>query len=290
MSTLFNILRDVLTDLGEVHSGTATGGSATTLVDSGFAGKEDDWKGGILFIDNTTDGLAPEEEYAEVTGYARNSGTFTVGTNALSASPGAGDDFSVSSPRFPMADMIRVINRALNDLGDIPKSDTSLSTSAGALEYSLPTAAKGRVKQIWLSQYSDSDAREQVPMLNWRISPDQSKLIFSAQPDSGQTIEVVYLGKHDPLWDYDDALEPFIDIDLVVKAAVFWTLKTWMRRVKGSSQQTADEYNEALREYEMAKKEWAKYRMIDGPPFKSLMTSESWPGGRTNRYGPWLPE
>ena len=76
--TLFDILLRLFDDLGEMKYGIATGGSTTTLVDSGIGGKDDDWKGGTVFV-VTAGAAVPEGEFAEVTGYATATGTLLGG-------------------------------------------------------------------------------------------------------------------------------------------------------------------------------------------------------------------
>ena len=93
---LYDILLGLFDELGELKYGVATGGSSTTLVDSGIGGSDDDWKGGTAFM--TKAGAAvPEGEMAEVTAYATSTGTLTVTFSSGSYSEGMTLPLSFSS-------------------------------------------------------------------------------------------------------------------------------------------------------------------------------------------------
>lgn len=74
----FNIYRCSFTDH---RDSTATGGTTTTLVDSGIAGSDDDWNGALLYIYEGTNAGAVRT----VKDYTAASGTFTVEEPFLAA-------------------------------------------------------------------------------------------------------------------------------------------------------------------------------------------------------------
>ncbi|MFC1995671.1 hypothetical protein ACFLVM_02200 [Chloroflexota bacterium] len=78
-------------------SGTATGGSTTTLVDIYTLTHADDyWNGYVVHIVITTDGLAPQGERQAVTDFVQSTRTLT--TNAFTVAIGAGDIYTLSPP------------------------------------------------------------------------------------------------------------------------------------------------------------------------------------------------
>src|SRR3990167_10189764 len=106
--------------------GKATGGNTTTVVDSDLIGKYDTdaYKDAMLFIHSTTDALAPQSQFRKITGYADDTGTFTVDT-AFTAAVGAGDYYSIADPQFKLIPTLRVISDALRSFGIIPLNDVS---------------------------------------------------------------------------------------------------------------------------------------------------------------------
>ncbi|GAG03711.1 unnamed protein product, partial [marine sediment metagenome] len=73
---LNDILLNLFDELGELKYGVATGGSVTTLADTGILGSDDDWNQGTVFVVEA-DGEAPEGEFAEVTDYTTADGVLT---------------------------------------------------------------------------------------------------------------------------------------------------------------------------------------------------------------------
>jgi len=98
--TRTQILRRFLRETGIGQSGTATGGSTTTIVDTGRLQStqynSDDWVGGWARIAYDSGGAAaaPETEMRPITTYAPSTGTITVNP-AFSAAPASGDTYQL---------------------------------------------------------------------------------------------------------------------------------------------------------------------------------------------------
>ena len=283
MTTLKDVMKDSLLRIGELHNGTATGGSATTLVDSGLKGRDGDWKLGTLFIDSA-DSAAPEGEFAEVTIYTRTSGTLTVAASALSAAPASGDEYSVSSPLFPTDVVKQQVNFALRQLGEIPLEDESLTTAGSQTEYTLPTGVNARnLKQVWVSQLSTSGDRRKRQILDWYPRPD-GILVFRSQPDTGFEITLMYMGAHPALTAYGSVLDKHVHIELASAATAYWLLKQKKRRSAGVSAEQVDELNDAAVDFLNARKMFPIPKL--STPWKPILTRK---GERPTKYGPWLP-
>ena len=282
MTTLKDVMKDSLLRIGELHNGTATGGSATTLVDSGLKGRDEDWQYGTLFIDSAGS-AAPEGEFAEVTAYTRSSGTLTVAASALTVAPAATDEYSVSSPRFPMDVVKQQVNFALRQLGEIPLEDETLSTVASQTEYTLPSGVSDRnLAQVLVSQLSTSGDRRKRQLLDWYARPD-GILVFRSQPDSGMEITLMYMGAHPALTAYGSTLSEFVHTELASSATAYWLLKQKKRRTAGVSAEQVDELNDAAVDFMNAKKMYPIPRLAK--PWKPILTRK---GERPNKHGPWL--
>ncbi len=285
MTTFKDVMKDTLLRLGELHSGVATGGSATTLADSGLKGREQDWQYGTLFIDSAG-GVAPEGEFAECSSYASSSGTITVAGSALSAAPASGDGYSISLPNFPIDVVKQHVNFALRQLGEIPLEDESITTAGSKTEYTLPSGISMRnLKQVWIStNSSDSNDRGKRQILDWYARPDNI-LVFRSQPDSAYELTLMYMGQHTALSAYGDELSRFVHTELASSAAAYWLLKQKKRRTIGVDAEQVDELNDAAVDYMNAKKRYPIPML--STPWKPILTRK---GERPTKYGPWLPQ
>ena len=63
---LYDNAMAVYDELGQSKGGPATGGSTTTVVDSGLLGSDDDWNGGMVMVvkDGTGAAAAPKPTLA----------------------------------------------------------------------------------------------------------------------------------------------------------------------------------------------------------------------------------
>jgi hypothetical protein len=198
--------------------GKATGGTTTTIPDSSLPGTYDDdaFKGALAFIHTTTDGAAPQNQYGTVTGYADSTGTFTIDTT-LTATVGAGDYYSIADPQYKLAPVLRVVNDALRNLGVISLVDTSLTTAADTLEYTLPLALKAfPLDKVELGNATDGWEE----LSDWYVLPatagTQSKLVFNAQPDydsttaANRTLRIWYKDYHPAVSTYSSYISETI--------------------------------------------------------------------------------
>ena len=282
---LFDILLHTYDELGQLVNGVATGGSSTTLVDSGLAGKDGDWKQGTLFIkyDGAGAGAAPEGEFTEVTAYTRTAGTVTFASSALSASPASTDEYALASKQWTLDDMKRIVNRALVRMGDIQAVDTSLTTAAGQTEYTIPAAARRNLRRVYMDQYSDSDDARPRELVNWRV--EGNSLIFRDQPESGKTLTLLYMGPHAVLQDYNDTLSTYVHLNRIVAEAAYMALKSKVRATEGTDRQAVRDINDAAADLEIARRQ---YPIWDpGTPFKPILSGKRDEDRRSGKYGPY---
>ena len=229
MTTLSDIMEDVLFELGDFKLNVATGGTTSTIVDSDLGGNDNDWNEGTAIITYDAGGAAaaPESQFAEVTDYVASTGTLTLGT-ALTVACAAGDEFMVSSAKFPHREVIKAINRALQSLGDIPKVDTTtLDTASSQTEYACAVAWKRSPPYRIDIQQVTTDANDN----QWRIVRDwyyvpadagsTGLIIFRDQLTPSRDLRVWYRGLHDAVRTYSGTIYEGFHPELVVWESVY---------------------------------------------------------------------
>lgn len=225
--TLFTAMYELAQILGNVVTSTSTGaGSTATLVDSTRSEVADYWNEGILFIQGGTYASSSRR----ITDFA--SGTFTF-TPVLAGASGNGSAYSAIDGAWPRDKLIQFINRALRDIGDVPKTDTSLTTVARQESYTLP-AGMLDVRRVEVAQY-DTAPYYYLPYHGvWEVR--EGKLYFKSRYEpgwDGRIIRITYAGAHTALSADSDTVNAAIHLDrLIWRAAAH----AWLWRVQMSKQ------------------------------------------------------
>jgi hypothetical protein len=213
----------------------ATGGSISTAIDTKLAdefgeGNEDNFLlGGSLLVIKDAAGAAaaPEGEFSRITGYTASTTTIAINPD-LSAGVASGDRILFAPPDFPIYDVIEVVNDALVALGEIPYPDTSLTTAADTIQYTLPVALKG--DQLLDAEVStEVGGTEFVRIPTWSIAhtaPGTTTTITIPQYSESLTLRFTYLTPHPRVQAYDDFISEFLHPELV-KSAAFAELLSW---------------------------------------------------------------
>lgn len=247
--TVGDALRDVLTELGQLNEGIATGGTTATVVDSLLGGSDDDWNGGTVIITRDAAGAGdlPQGQFGVVTDYTATGGTIAVAAGTFTTAPTTADIYGVSTSYYPARQVLRSLNRALSALGDIPLTDiATLTTAATQTEYTYSVAWKSqrpfRVDiQGKLSDTNDYQWRE---MSNWEYVPATAGatglLIFEGQPPIGYLLRIWYRGPHPAVNDYSDVIYEGFHPDLVVWKTVYEVL-IWQRGRSGGTDPSVSE-------------------------------------------------
>lgn len=267
MYTLSNVLYDCLKQIGKIKTRTATGGSTTTAIDSGLSSLElsdGDYVGGYLFVQETTDGLAPKGEFKKISAFVASTGTFT--TASFSAAIGAGDTIGyITNPfEYVLEDIIHGVNMGLRQLGTIDVVDTAtLTTADEKTEYAASVDWKyNKPKRIdFQTVTTDSDNNEWVETKAWDWIPaapgSTGLIIFKEQPDSGNKIRVWYEGVHPELVTYDDIISETVHPTLAQLSCLERILFTKNAEKNGSDQTVKEMYNWASESLEKAKSDYA---------------------------------
>jgi hypothetical protein len=215
-----------------IQEGVATGGSATTIVDTVMRTEADDyWNEGALIVLETTDDLAPAWEMRTISDFVNTTSTVTVGT-AFSAAVGAGDSYAILKKRYPLNIIKQQVNLALTRLGAVPREDTSLTAVADQTEYTLPLVANPLLRQVWYNTNDDdSNDNQWSEIVNWSVrhgAPGTGDTLIIPQLTAGKTIRLIYMGRHARLEADDDYLQEDIPVERVVYPAALGCLQ-WYR-------------------------------------------------------------
>jgi len=273
---LYDILLGLFDELGELKYGVATGGSATTLVDSGIGGADNDWNGGTAFM-TKAGSAAPEGEMAEVTDYATATGTLTV---TFSSAPAAADEYALASSTYPLDKAKGLVSRGLARMGGIPKTDTSLTASSGTTKYTIPAAARAELRRVYINQSSTSNAERPVEMTSWR--QESSALIFKRQPHAG-TITLVYMGPHDRMTVYSDLLDANVPLNRAIAEVFYLATVDKLRGLDGPAAKIKRQMDDAKEELDTVRR---KYPIWDpGKPFKPIVAGRKGKRRGRRKYG-----
>jgi hypothetical protein len=279
---LFEALKESYIRMGQWNESVATGGSATTIVDTKLAGEgsDGDWEDGAAFIvyDAGGAGAAPEGEFRRVSAFDAASGTLTVDT-AFTAAVDAGDRYGYVSTYFPHEMMIAVVNTALQGLGYIPVVDTSISLVDGASEYDLAVGFKTGVpyRVDVQANTDDADDNQWVESRSWYYVPSTAgsvgKLIFDNPVPyvSGGVLRVWYRTTHPYVQAATDPIYEGFHPELVTRAIVYQMLSWQNARLQGGDEFLLQRENLAMREYRDAQLMFPTWR----PPTRSkILTLE----------------
>jgi len=234
---------------------TATGGSTTTFVDTKFEDRWDDdsFKDGTCIVVRDTGGVAPEGQFARISGYTASTFTGTVDT-ALTVAIASGDELMIVQPLYPLVELRRLANCALQNLGGIQKWDESLTTVASQLEYALPTAFKFRApSRVYVQTDTTYDAWKEI--FDWRVQPaapgSSAALILNTSRDGGYKIGLWGIDTHPTVYAYDDPID-----ESIIPVLAELMLASSIYEYIGVTDDNRNAANKVLADLEEAKKRW----------------------------------
>jgi hypothetical protein len=249
-----NLVQNILSELGQVAPlvgmFNATGGSATTFVNSNFANldnppEQDVFKNYLAIVvrDAGGAGASPESKWGLVSAYddATWTGTIATVTDAIAS----GDTILLAKQdKFPLSQILFSINRGLEDLGDLPaNANTSLTTGANQTEYDIPAAVKRGLKQVWV-QGTTGDANDNRwyeihDKRNELTTAGTASILYLPQFASGYTIRVVYDGPHAVVSAYSDTINEYVHPKVATAVSIVKLLQWYNRQ---DANQDSDSY------------------------------------------------
>ncbi len=256
--TLANLTYELAVEMGIVSEGVATGGSATTIVDTVYLTQADDfWNRGTAWIlyDTAGEGALPEGQYATVTDFDNGSNTATI--NAITAVT-ASDRYAIATAQYTLQEFIQAVNRALRDINIEYTDTTSIDTAAAQTEYTLLTVAAMDLRQVWIeTSLVDSDDNRWVVIPNWHIQKTATgtaeELILPYQFPISRDIKLVYMAPHPKLALYGDELDESVHLERVIFRAAWYLMNRFIQRTHSTDEwlmRTRDDYRTWAQEAE----------------------------------------
>ena len=269
---LTNLFQDGVALLGNsaYFRGTATGGSATTLVDTSLTEKsEEDLKNGTVVIVRDAGGVvdaSPEGKLGAITAYTDSTWTMTF-TPTMTELVAAGDEYMIVSPQFPLVDLRRIANLALQRVGTFKRWDTSITTADSQTEYTLPVALKLTPQNLRVFVATDTDTNDYGwELVNGaRIIPSAAGVagtLVLPQLTAGYTVGIEYETTHPIVYNYSDVVDDAIHP--VLAQLLFATeLFAWV----GITDDNRDQANKILSDLSEAKRMFKLPRVTRSPNF-----------------------
>jgi len=215
---LRDLIRQQLGDEVRI-SGTATGGSKTTVADTAALTQADDyWNGRKIFITATTDGLAPQGEGRKIADFVNSSKTAIL-EMAFSAAVEAGDSYQIAIWPDPVYDaLIKAAIAAYSKYRPF-RSTGTLATVSGTRHYDPPAGvdlrAGHRIEEI---RYINLATQEDSTVEGWSPDQHQNKIDLGYFASESKTLTVFYVIPHaDFTSDSDTVTVPDQDEHLIVK-------------------------------------------------------------------------
>lgn len=233
MTTLIGAMLETARLMGVVTEGTATGGSTTTLVDTGLDHPAGYFEGGTLWaLSGNNSGLCQK-----VTSFME--GTLTFGTT-LSTPIASGDNYAVATPEFPKYKLKQAVLHVLR-FSPILKTDDTTVVTADTEEYALPTGVSN-IKRIEAAAESSAPYNF-VPLYSWRER--NGKVIFNPAPsNTGNILRIWYEGAHGEIAESGTILDS-VDINWLKWSAAAFLYRDSITRIKKDDPVRVDLLNEA---------------------------------------------
>jgi hypothetical protein len=224
MAYLFeNLLQNTATRLGNgfYFRGTATGGTPTTLIDTGISDHSDDeLVQGTIILTRDAGGLSasPEGKVGVITAYDSTSRTITF-TPTFTDAPAAGDDYMVVYSSYPLNELYKQANLALRDIGKIALWDTSITGVNGQSEYAFPVTMKSEEPvSVWLQDHTVA-TNPFFQVYDYYIRPaaagSTGKLVFYSPLDAIYTVGITYKSFHPDVYNYSDIIHEMVDTNML---------------------------------------------------------------------------
>lgn len=230
MTTVAEISLKVMKEVTDVITGTATGGSTTTLIDTTLLTTQpnDHFNNGRIWI---LSGTHAGKVFA-ITDFVQSTGTVTFA--AVTGAIAAGVRYAIARNAYPWDQVVSAIQSAL-DTTYITALDSTLTGDGQTLEFTLPS---GVFDVLRIETEDTADAHSgKYPAHHWReIHNGKIRFDFGYAPDDDYTIHVYYKSYHPELTDYTTTINNEIDVEwLRYKAAqelLWWGVTMYGQQVE----------------------------------------------------------
>ncbi len=236
-NTLAYAMLDVAKILGGLRSGTATGGSTTTLIDTSRDEEAEYWTGGTLWITSGTQA----GKCVKILSFLGN----TMSFSALAGAIVAGVEYYVLPKEFSMDAIRTAVQASLQEIGELVTVDETLTTDTDDEVYTLPTGVYNILRVDVAG--SDADPYQYAPSYYWRELNGYLYFIPSKKPGTdGYKIRLWYKAPHPDVFDDTDVINNSVDRSWLKWASVMHVLRNSIS-VKGKDKAISlDLLNQAL--------------------------------------------
>lgn len=214
---VWELLRNTFHDIGVFTFGKEDGGGASGVLwtDSSLDLTVDEEIDGILFVLSGTN-------KGDIRRVDDNAAT-TLTVAAMTGNNADGDYFAWQN-EFEEAELLLLVNRAMEEIGDIPTKDTSITTADAQTEYTLPVAVKaGNIRKVeYQTNTGDANDNDWKFIPDWDIEPataGNAGVLILPQLTAGRTVKIEYAGLHPELTAYTGDIQDEIHPSLA-KAAL----------------------------------------------------------------------
>lgn len=219
--TLFDAVLATARVVGGTAQGAATGGSATSLIDTVNRAESDDhWNGGTILIVTDAGGAnaAPEGEWGYISDFTSSSANFTITT--LSTAVAAGDIYAAVPARFSLDKIRNAINTSLSGILVPAINSTALDTADNQTEYTLPAAiTRNNLRQVWYQTITgDADDNEWHELRDWYVikkGTGTQDVLVLPQLTASRDILLVYMTPHGALYNATDQINEAVHLDRI---------------------------------------------------------------------------
>lgn len=191
----------------DAYDGTATGGSATTTIDSLMPAYADDYFNGgfVYFTSGANAGLI-----RKISDFVTSTHTIT---HASATAVAAGVSFVAT--RLALIPFISAINAALEEIGPVLFTNTDLTATADTYWYGLPWGVR-HVRRV----YTYASGEERVVNNHWTEAAGGLYFAKGGEPKAGDTIEIVYAAPETGVGETPYSLSDDIPVQVLVWGAV----------------------------------------------------------------------
>lgn len=234
MTTLFNVLLATARNLRGTRPGIATGGGATTLIDTNLSEPNDYFNGGTIFF--LTGNNANKS--AIITDWASATGIFTFATPGAACA--AGDQYvATDGGYYTRQAMVDAINQALLALGPFDTTNTTLTTAANTTDYDLPAGVSG-VKIVQFATALAAPYLWTAPYPYFREEAGVLILDDEYLPSAGYAIKLTYEANHARVQLDADVVTDDVNIERLSWEAAFYAAMNRSRYAESSEPNTKE--------------------------------------------------
>lgn len=265
MTTLFDLVKKTYLALGQLEISTATGGSTSTIIDTKLGEKygDDDIVGSsaLIIMDAGGANVPPEQEVSLVTGYIASTNTIQLSPN-FTAAIAVGDKYGIAKNIIDLNTMIEIVNDALQSIGTVQLSDTSITTTEGTTEYAIPVGLKYKISGVQVQTELTTGNEEYVTVSNYYLlnsaAGSTGLLCFTESLTAGYKLKILYEAEHPKLNAMSDKLSETIHSEFASKVIIDRALEYQIRRTNGTDPFLIQTQNKAMADVEAARNKFVQ--------------------------------